>query len=109
MELFNKNTENDLIIIAEIGVNHEGSCQVAKDMITELKKCGIDAIKLQSYTPEKFVSSSNKERLNRIKKFALTEKEHVILSDHTRNLGLGFCSTPLSEDWVNLISQIAGD
>ena len=33
MKLFNKKTEHDIILIAEIGVNHEGNFSVAKEMI----------------------------------------------------------------------------
>ena len=39
-------------IIAEIGINHNGSVQTAYRMIKKAKKCGADYIKLQFFTPE---------------------------------------------------------
>ena len=95
MKLFNKQTEHDIILIAEIGINHEGNFAVAKEMIYNLSKCNIDAIKLQSYTPEKYASSINKERLDRVGQFSLTKQEHISLSEYTKSLGIGFFSTPL--------------
>ena len=74
-------------------------------MIYNLSKCNIDAIKLQSYTPEKYVSSINKERLDRVRKFSLTKK-NIFLCPSIKSLGIGFFSTPLSEDWVSVISEI---
>ena len=45
---------NQTFIIAEIGNNHEGNLQLAKKMIHEAWKCGVNAIKLQHIIPEKF-------------------------------------------------------
>ena len=43
-------------IIAEIGVNHNGSLSVAKKMIDRAKKSGADAIKIQSYVSSEITS-----------------------------------------------------
>ncbi len=39
-----------MYIIAEIGINANGSLQLAKDMISEAKACGADAVKFQKRT-----------------------------------------------------------
>lgn len=44
------------IIIAEAGVNHNGSVKLAKQMIEEAAKAGADYIKFQTFKPEKLVS-----------------------------------------------------
>ena len=44
------------IIIAEAGVNHNGSVKLAKQMIDEAAKAGADYIKFQTFKPEKLVS-----------------------------------------------------
>ena len=44
------------IIIAEAGVNHNGSLKLAKQMIDEAEKAGADYIKFQTFKPEKLVS-----------------------------------------------------
>ena len=43
-------------IIAEAGVNHNGSLKLAKQMIDEAAKAGADYIKFQTFKPEKLVS-----------------------------------------------------
>lgn len=43
-------------IIAEAGVNHNGSVKLAKQMIEEAAKAGADYIKFQTFKPEKLVS-----------------------------------------------------
>ena len=44
-------------IIAEIGVNHAGSVELAKEMIDAAKRSGADAVKFQTFTAEKLVSA----------------------------------------------------
>ena len=43
-------------IIAEAGVNHNGSLKLAKQMIEEAARAGADYIKFQTFKPEKLVS-----------------------------------------------------
>ena len=43
-------------VIAEIGVNHKGSIELAKEMISSAKKVGANAVKFQTFTAEALVS-----------------------------------------------------
>ena len=52
MKLFGKDLTQEVAVIAEIGVNHEGSVEAAERMISLAHAAGADAVKLQSYTPE---------------------------------------------------------
>jgi N,N'-diacetyllegionaminate synthase len=108
MKLFSSDTESDLIVIAEIGLNHEGSLKAALNMLEQVAACGAHAVKLQSFTPEKYASSSNIERLERVRKFSLSENDHKELAGFAHKLGIGFCSTPLSEDWVETLASLSG-
>ena len=47
-------------LIAEIGVNHNGSVQIAKKLIKIAKKIGMDAVKFQSFKAEKLSSTTTK-------------------------------------------------
>ncbi len=64
---------NQTFIIAEIGNNHEGNLQLAKKMIHEAWKCGVNAIKLQHIIPEKFFAE--KKQIKKYKKFQFTDKQ----------------------------------
>ena len=105
MKLFGKDLNNYIPIIAEVGVNHEGSFDNALKLITLAHQSGADAVKFQSYTPERYVTEENKERYDRVKRFQLTEEEHLSLIAHAKNIGIYFFSTPLTEDWVPFLSQ----
>ena len=50
-------------IVAEIGNNHEGSYALAKKLIHEAKKCGVDAVKFQTFIPNLFYSINSKKKL----------------------------------------------
>lgn len=100
MKLFGVDLDERPLIVAEVGVNHEGSLQRALDLVRLAKKAGADAVKIQSYTPERYASASDPERLKRITCFALDFDDHRRLADLAGHLGIGFFSTPLSEDWV---------
>ena len=64
---------NQTFIIAEIGNNHEGNLQLAKKMIQEAWKCGVNAIKLQHIIPENFFAE--KKQIKKYKKFQFTDKQ----------------------------------
>ena len=49
---------NGAKIIAEIGVNHNGSLHLAKKLIDEAKRCGADAVKFQTFFAENFVTKN---------------------------------------------------
>ena len=49
---------NKIYLIAEIGVNHNGSLELAKKMITQAKNSGANAVKFQTFTAENLVSPS---------------------------------------------------
>lgn len=106
MKLFNKNLSENLIVVAEIGVNHEGCLQTAKDMIKLVADSGADAVKFQSYTPERFVAANNPERLARVKGFALTKEMHLELYQVATSCGLKFMSTPVTEDWIETLNPL---
>jgi len=57
-EISNVNTP---YIIAELSANHNGSIELAKDMIKAAKLSGADAIKIQTYTPETMTIKCDKE------------------------------------------------
>ena len=44
-------------IIAEIGINHNGSINMAKKMVDECVRCGVDAVKFQTFKADEFVSN----------------------------------------------------
>tara|TARA_Y100000022_G_scaffold163441_1_gene147109 strand:+ start:29 stop:1039 length:1011 start_codon:yes stop_codon:yes gene_type:complete len=105
MQIFGKNLKDDLAVIAEIGVNHQGNVSYAKELIRLAASAGADAVKFQSYTPERYASKENIERFERVKCFAFSEMEHLELIAEAKANGIEFFSTPLSEDWVPFLDE----
>ena len=48
-------------IIAEIGINFEGKISLAKKLISEAKKCGVNAVKFQLFRAETLASKNSKK------------------------------------------------
>ncbi|HEX9880765.1 MAG TPA: N-acetylneuraminate synthase family protein, partial [Candidatus Binatia bacterium] len=87
--------EEEVLIVAEIGNNHEGDINVAKELVRLAFQCGVDAVKFQTFKTERFVRRADAERFNRLKSFELTPSQFEALADLTRSFGLLFISTPL--------------
>lgn len=92
-------------IIAEIGVNHEGSIKLAADMIRLAAQCGVDAVKFQTYKAEHYVSSDEAERFERAKRFQLSYEAFRELANIAGESGLIFFSTPLHADEVDFLDE----
>ena len=86
MRLFGKDLSKELAIIAEIGVNHEGSVEAASKLVSLAAETGADAVKFQTFTPARYASATDPARLERVTGFALDEAAHRRLAG---------CSNPL--------------
>ena len=94
------------MVIAEIGVNHEGDQNKALELLRAAAKAGVDAVKFQSYTPERYIAAPDQERLERVSRFMLDEQAHRDLAKEAANIGVSFLSTPVSEDWLPLLIEL---
>jgi len=103
------NLQKKIFIVAEIGNNHEGNFNIAKKLILEAKLCGADAVKFQTFIPEYYVSKSNQETFERLRKFQLTFNQFKKLAIYSKKIGIIFFSTPLdikSAIFLNKIQKI---
>ncbi len=107
MQLFGKDLSRDVAVIAEIGVNHEGNFDKALELVRLAAEAGADAVKFQSYAPERLTSSDEPERLARVTRYALDVSAHHRLADEARNCGIAFFSSAITEDTVQLIASLA--
>lgn len=106
VQLFNKSLVSDIVLVAEIGVNHEGDVGKALELIDLAAQAGADAVKFQSYTPARYSTAENAERLARVTRFALDEAAHRRLAERAGRAGLAFFSTPVTEDWAPLLAEL---
>lgn len=94
-------------IIAEIGVNHEGDAELAASMIRQASDAGADAVKFQTFRAEHYVSSVQMERRDRARGFELTHDEFRKLADVAKECGVVFFSTPLHDDDIDFLKDVA--
>lgn len=96
-------------LIAEFGLNHNRDLDLARRMADAAARCGVDAVKLQSYTTRFFINRQFSEVHGLYDIFAgleLDEDFHLKLRDHVVASGMAFFSTPLTEDWVVRLDKL---
>lgn len=111
-----------VIIIAEAGVNHNGSFELAKKMVDAAKEAEVDYVKFQTFNPKKLVSKyaekaeyqkettgSDETQLQMLQKLTLTEDNFLSLRDYCREVGIGFISTPFDLDSIEFLETFDMD
>ena len=106
MRLFGKDLSTDVAIIAEIGVNHEGDADTALKLIHQARDAGADAVKFQTYTPERFVGTADSQRLERVRSFALADETFRALAQEGEKIGIPVFSAAISEDKMPLLAEL---
>ncbi|MDD3816148.1 MAG: N-acetylneuraminate synthase family protein [Desulfocapsaceae bacterium] len=100
----------DPIVIAEIGINHEGSLQIAKEMVDAAILAGAEMIKHQTHVVEDEMSGAAKKTIpgnspdsiyDIMKRCSLNEEEEWELKNYTESQGAIFISTPFSRAAVD--------
>ena len=110
---------NKVFIIAEAGVNHNGSIELAKKLIDVASESGADAVKFQTFKAEKLVSKNaqkadyQKQTTNKtesqfdmIKKLELDMDTHKELIAYCKTKNIMFLSTPFDHDSIELLSDL---
>lgn len=110
-----------VLIIAEAGVNHNGSVEIAKRMIDKAVEAGADVIKFQTFKSEKLVSKSAKQaeyqkrnianaendsQLDMLKKLELTESDHNELMDYCAKKQIRFFSTAFDMESIDYLYSL---
>ena len=95
MQIGRHSTDDKVVVIAEIGNNHEGDPQLAEKMVEQAAEAGADAVKFQTSVPALFISSDQADRLAMLNKFALSAETYQRLAERAKELGVAFISTPL--------------
>ncbi|HIJ66756.1 MAG TPA: hypothetical protein HPP87_02795 [Planctomycetes bacterium] len=106
MNIGSFDTNKEVMIVAEIGNNHEGSYALAEEMIYKAAQAGADAVKFQTFRAEFYVSRLDKARFERLKSFELTFDQFERLSRTARDAAVIFLSTPFDLDSAEFLNSI---
>ena len=108
--------EENPVVIAEIGLNHNGSLEIAKSMVDAAKEAGIEIIKHQTHIPEQELSPLAKEikmyntdttsLYEKLEKICLSEKDEQELKQYVEDKGMIFISAPFSFAAVDRLEKM---
>ena len=99
-------SKNDVYIIAEIGGNHEGDFEYAKELTHLAAESGADAIKFQIYTGDSLVNSKYDPNRNKhFKKFELSKSQYIELAELCEKIGITFMASVWDIDAFSYIDK----
>ena len=106
-------------VIAEAGVNHNGDVSLAHRLVDVAAEAGADAVKFQTFDPDRLVSpaarkaayqvantGSTESQLEMLRGLVLPEAALAPLAAHARERGLLFLSTPFDEGSADLLEEL---
>ncbi len=108
-----------VFIIAEAGVNHNGSIDLAKKLIDVASDSGADAIKFQTFKAKNLVTKNSEKanyqkiltdqketQFDMLKKFELDKNEHLELVKYCKSKNIKFLSSPFDHESIDLLNDI---
>jgi N,N'-diacetyllegionaminate synthase len=110
------------LVIAEAGVNHNGSVDLAKQLISVASKAGADYVKFQTFNSNLVVTSTAKQadyqkfntgvlesQYSMISKLELTKENHYELIDYAKECGIKLFSTAFDMPSVKFLNELGFD
>lgn len=114
------NSSRHVIIIAEAGVNHNGSMEMARQLIDAAAEAGVDYVKFQTFKADKLVTRAARQaeyqkrnigdgadsQYEMLRKLELSEEDHRELKDYCRQKGVRFLSTAFDLESVEFLHEL---
>lgn len=110
---------NKVLIIAEAGVNHNGSLELAKRLVDKALEAGVDYVKFQAGVPElvaskfaqkadyqKATTGEHESQLDMIRKITLTPEQQRQLAAYCREVGAHYLCTPFDLPSIELLQEL---
>ena len=105
-------------VVAEAGVNHNGSDELALKLVGEAANAGADAVKFQTFTASKLVSkdavtaeyqqrqAGERSQFEMLEKLQMSEELHIKLIQECERLGIEFLSTPFDIEAAEFLLKL---
>ena len=111
------------LIIAEAGVNHNGSTEIARQLIEAAAEAGADLVKFQTFSADRLVTGSASKADYQLETTSTSESQHEMIPQarafqeiheeeliaHCKNCGVGFFSTGFDPQSVELLAELGLD
>lgn len=112
-------TMKKIFIIAEAGVNHNGSTEIAKKLVDVAVKAGADAVKFQTFQVKNLLCEKTKKpeyqvrmtggeetQYEMLRKLELSHEAHFELLDYCKTKGILFLSTPFDIESIEFLDRL---
>lgn len=106
MRIGHKDTDSQVIVVAEIGNNHEGSLEAALELVERAAQAGVDAVKFQTIVPELLVGPEQTGRLEQLRRLCLPWEAFPALRQAADDAGLIFLSTPFDLESARFLDPL---
>lgn len=102
------------LVIAEIGINHEGSLEIAKEMVDAAQRAGVEVVKHQTHIVEDEMSGAAKKVIpgnadvsiyEIMERCSLNEADELTLKEYVESKNMIFISTPFSRAAADRLSK----
>ncbi len=91
-------------IIAEAGVNHNGSVDLAQRLVDAASVCGAHAVKFQTFDAEKLEPPGPRREM--LRKLQLSKADHKRIAEHADFMKIGFMSTPFDVESLQFLLEL---
>ena len=114
---------NNVLIIAEAGVNHNGDMNIAKQLIDAAANAGADYVKFQTFIAEELVTKDAQKapyqketakdgedtQFKMLKKLELSQEQHFELIEYCKSKGINFLSTAFDHSSIEFLNDLGLD
>jgi N,N'-diacetyllegionaminate synthase len=113
------NSMTRVFVIAEAGVNHNGSVELALELAKTAAACGADAVKFQTFRADRIATRSaakaryqlsqtdnTESQFEMLQRLELSAQDHRRIIDYCGQLGIQFLSSPFDEESVDLLDEM---
>jgi len=111
--------DQHIFVIAEVGCNHNGSLENARELIRCASRAGADAVKFQTFDPKRLLvqtapkadyqiraTGAEESQYDRLCRLRLSEADHEMLKAYAEEHQLMFCSTPFDRESAEYLNQL---
>jgi len=106
MHIGNIDLDKTVLVIAEIGLNHEGDFALAESMLKAAARAGAHAVKFQTIVPDKLVSTLQKAAIDLFARFQFSRDQFRRLKELADREGVIFLSTPFDIESAEFLDPL---
>jgi N-acetylneuraminate synthase/N,N'-diacetyllegionaminate synthase len=98
--------DREVLVVAEVGNNHEGDVALAERLIARAAEAGAGAVKFQTIVPDRLVSVTQQDRIRQLSRFQLDYRQFEHLAEVAARHRVLFLSTPFDLESARFLAPL---